>query len=370
MLPVLYFSILFLNAYMFIRKKDSKILQIITIIFIILFVAGIRYNGSVIGYDQRNYMIHYEDPSTINILEFGYMAINYLGRFLGLSYEQFYMLLASCIVIANFLSVRRLNCNIHFFVIIYMLGAILIPTSQLRNACAFAIFFSLFPFYKKNGEFNYIKVCLGILLAATFHTTFILFLIYPLAAKLSKKVLHWGFVAIVATGLLLVLTGGMRLVSGALVELVTMLGPAFSKYIKYFADPTRLSPLYSIAVLIMTIFSLFYWKKNCVDVEGEVKTVALQSNADGMLRVALTTACFVPLILLNATNYRFFRDISLIAMAHLGININSPACKQRDRLILLSCVLALSAGGFVFDIVIKGYLTSYLENFFINAILG
>jgi len=369
MLPYIYFAVLLINLIAYLSGKKSKFLSVVSVIFVVVFVAGIRYNETVIGYDLRNYAIHYANPETIGGTEIGFKAVNYLGKMLGLSFEQFYMVLVSVCLCVVFLTVNRMKCNMHLFLVAYMLYFIMCPMSQLRNMCAFAVFIHAFPLFRTGSSpKNMWRIYAHILVAALFHFTFILFLIYPLMLKRKNKAILKGGIIVLILGTVLTLLKQGVVIGKLFAPLMGLLGSVVVKYLQYFSTPTGIAPLCSIIILVVVMLALKYWDKRCVKPYSQ-DVMLLGENANGIKRVCLLTSYFILLVLLNVTNYRFIRDISLICIAHIGINNPSKYAGLKTRVCIVGYTMAISIGWFLFDIVIKGYWQSFLDGFFVNALI-
>lgn len=367
-LSFIYYSILLLNAVVFLTGKKFKLISIPSALFLILFVMGKRFDNSFIAYDLDNYQLRYENTTGFGTLELGYDLINNIGIFFGLSFEQFYMILVAITMIAIFIAVIRIGGNLHLFIVSWMIYFVLISMDQLRNQSALAVMMiSVLPFIT-NKEKKLRKEILFLVIASLFHVSFFLFLIpllltYKGGEKFAKK---W-FIGSICVFFVLMATSSISVIDSILSYLAGSSQNA-EKYEGYVGSRTVMSSLGLLGFYLFTLFSLYFARRHNNAYRGLSHRFSYE-NIDKFYTFMLYSSCLLIFLLVNSAFYRIPRDLSFIAIAYYGLNTTVKTSNLTYRLLILSTVVMISIGWFIFDIVIKEYIVDYYLHFFDNVIL-
>ena len=384
LLGAVYLLLVVANILCIISGKNHKYIGAITTIFLMLFLAGIRYNGSVIGYDLRNYEMMYNQPSVISSFEFGFKFINYCAGFMGLSFEQFHFVIVAICIISIVCASSRMNSNINLVMIAYLLYFCLPASGQLKNLCAMSIFVHIFPIPKVASRKFLKKEVALLILASSFHFSFvsyfILLIINIRCFMFNKQQFYKIFFTVVF--LFSLISIGLKSSSLAMLflqNLFGIMGGTGEFYsARYLSSITGYSSLATIAITIFTIFGILYWRKvffgksvivdrdscTCKDMDvpaGYIikgkseKGLILPEDTETILGVIMLSSVFFPLVILNASFYRLIRDLTLVAIIHLGVHCNKLYVGVKKRMIVLLSVVGICCGWFLFDVVIKGY---------------
>lgn len=368
-LAVVYFGIVLLNAILFLVGRKSNIVAVLSCIFYILFVIGKRYDGSFIAWDLGNYEASYGEMAGFQTLEIGYKGLCLLANSFHLSFESFYMILASSYLMVIFLFVRKIGGNLHLVIIACMLYFVLCHFDQLRNQCAFAALLLLvFPISQEFKRKQIVISFVGVIIASLFHISFLLYAIpLFLAFKLDHRKAKGFLMTMLALIVLIKATSSLGIVDSIIQDFISSSEYTADRYGKYTESNANLSFIASVAIYLVLLYSLAYWNKNVVHKQNCI----LKHNVDSdlFLRFFLFGSFFVLLTSVNSVLYRYPRDLSFLTMMYLGIGSVGKFSHLKDRLVIFSGTFAACVGWFIFDILLKGYWLDYLAHFFINDIL-
>lgn len=370
LLPYIYFGLILLNIFIYITGKEIKAVSYPSALFLILFAMGKKYDGSMIGYDYTNYQHKYENILDYNTAEIGYKFTNLIGNSFGLPYEVFYMIFISTLLILIFVAVIRIGGNIHFVVSAYLLYFVLVTIDLQRNQFALAILLiTIFPLVSEKIK-SIRRVILGIIAASLFHISFAMYIVPFLLAYRYPIKKAWNFlIAMLVLIFVLKITSSASLLEPILSYFTSSNDYASERYEKYFAHTANLSFFAPLAIYMVLIGSLVYWRKKIVE-KPIFKPNRIRIEADYIMRFMLYSSMFVTLTTMNAIMYRYVRDVSFIGIIYLSIYSKVKYSSINSRMLLTLSMVAMSIGWFIFDIVIKGYWIDYLSHFFNNDILN
>ena len=359
MIEFFYFALIIINILIPLVGKKSKIIIVISLLFILLFVMNKKYLGGFIAYDLNNYSLRYSrDYFLFNASEVLFSLLMMAFKTAGCSFEEFYMFIVAFSLFLVFIGVLRLNGNFHVFVFTFLIYFVLLPIDQLRNFLAFSLFLQGIPFLFRQKKHDWIWFVVFVGLASLCHSSFIIyFLLLFVFSEYSKKMI--AFFAIVSILLIIIfLLGGSRTMFGGLLNSVISFLGFEERYSDYTTTATRFSGLVPIAAILLLLITFNFVFFNTT------KKNTKQSSI--IFRIIIITFCFTPLVFLNSTMYRFVRDISLVLIIVLsGYFINKSFLMQpKNRIGSIITVASISILWFVFDIVIKGYYLDYMKYFF------
>jgi hypothetical protein len=140
------------------------------------------------------------------------------------------------------------------------------------------------------------------------------------------------------------------------------------KYSGYVGSHTKLSPLLIFGIYALSVFAVYLSYRRNKRFVG--KSYQFSYENIRMYVLFMLFACIIlPSLLVDAAFYRFFRDLSFIGIAYMGLNTSYKTSSFLERSQVLFFSLLISGGWFTFDIIVKGYLVDYSLNFFNNTIL-
>lgn len=370
MLAIFFFFLILLNAVIFLSGKKIRIISVLSYAFIILFAIGKRYDDTPMTHDLRNYELKYYEYEDLPILEYGFKVVNTIGNELGLSYESFYMLVTTLIISIFFFFVHKMKGNLHLFIVAFMIYYMNITIGQMRNQLALASFLALMPWCMSKVEASHLawlwnykyKILISLLIASSFHVSFILYLI-PFLIATNQEFKHIKIFILVFGGIFFALFS-FRQISA--IQIIIMLLVADSEYMedrfsKYTDTSTGLSSLASVSIFVTILIGLYFWK---LHIPEKIKdNLRAKSFSNYMFNVILWSSVFLPLLLLNSTLYRYIRDITFLGVIFIGIGVSNKI-KFQHRLFIFLVVIAVCIGWFVFDVFLKGYWNDFSKYYF------
>lgn len=182
---LLYFSVIALNVICVLGKTKSKLVAIYSLAALTL-VMG--YAGTLSG-DLRTYSECYLSSDFLFTgFESGYIAINLFFRELGLDFEQFRIIIFLICSVFIMLAIRGITNNYNMVILLYTLVMFYFLSVAIRFFIAFAIAVFALSLLIKGKKKNIIIGILLILLAAQFHRSAYVILLY-LVCVLPTKML-------------------------------------------------------------------------------------------------------------------------------------------------------------------------------------
>ena len=403
-LTYLYIILIIVNIVCIVRGNKNKVVSFASLVFILLFTAGIEYNGSVVGYDLRNYEIMYNNTSLISNYEWGFKAVNDLGNIIGLDFYQFRFWIIMITLFSIFVVVYRMKGNLNLVIVAYLLYFLGPLSGQIKNICAVAVFVHIFPIPKSSSVRYTIKECLLIAVAASFHYSFYIYFVFLLInsrvlGSNKKNFYRWFFSIVTAYTVFCIIFKRFSLFSSVFNIVFSLSDSLNDIYSSRYSTVTGLSSMASVAILLLCAFGIIYWKKHFFSIPGNIasgrnevllddyykrtnisvnyrirfgikKFILSSEDTECVLDMVLLSSIFFPLVVLNATFYRLIRDVTLIGIMHLSINCNKYKTNVQKRFFLMWIVIGICIGWFIFDVAIKGYSEEFFKNYFINSILS
>ena len=181
---------LFLNFIFALRRKHSKLLLIITFIFILIMFTGYSNvgNGSL---DFYGYVSNYDDIgagiSPSYSMEIGYVLLMKIGNMIGMNFFIFKIAVSIVCFLLIFKTISQFTRNYNCVCFLYLLYPILIDTERFRNFIGFSIFIYAIRFLVRNTKKDKLKYVILILFASTFHVLMFSYLIFVLVDTSNKN---------------------------------------------------------------------------------------------------------------------------------------------------------------------------------------
>lgn len=370
MLPYIYYCLLIVNILLFFSRYKSSTIIRITVVFIIIFVAGKRFDGSYIAYDLVNYGREYTNG--IESSAIGFTFLQNMGKALGLSFESFYMILSIAYVSLIMYSIKKLEGDFHLILSVYMIYFILLPMNQMKDQIAFAIFMFIFPSLLKEEKNGSIKYFIGVLIAYLFHPSFIFYELFLLTkSKNNKWILKCISFLFVSCCGLAIIANKQYLVGQILYSFIEQFSIE-GRYEKYIETMSHYAPLLFIVVYLLLLGLTYYWfgaiKKKESILPYSQYLYADYSIQNQILMISISLSVFIPPLLLSMTFYRFIRDALFIIIVIISSNPKGIIFERKEKIIIGMYVICISLLLFIYDIPLKGYWQDYLSSFFNNAI--
>ena len=365
LLGVVYIIIIVCNILCVIEGRKNNIITIVSAMFMVLFAAGIEYNGSVVGYDLRNYEILYENTTLISRFEFGFRLINELCKIIGLTFTQFHFVVVAGSLISIFCVARKMGANLNLIIVAYMIYFILPVSGQMKNLCAMAVLVHIFPTTNNQSKKANVKEFFVVCIAATIHVSFLLYLIFLLIhsslLNSRRSTFYKSFFGIVSLmSLILIIFRQNVMMTSMFNAFISLLGTEVNTiYSPRYSTVTGFSPLASLMILTIAIVAIVYWRKRVFNEEVllylQIKDDSIYElearnsfltfdKSKGIFDILMLSAFFFPLVIVNATFYRLIRDVTLIAILHLGVNCYRDYICKRKRIMIVFFVFSICLG--------------------------
>ena len=175
----LYISIIIINLYAIITNKYSKIILIISFIFIYIIFIGYGNISYGIQNDMAEYIKAYNFPNIPTNMEIGYKMLMKFGRYFGLDFFQFKAVVTLICFILIYKAIPKFAKSFSIIIILYLLFSVIADTERFRNFIATSIvIYSLSVYIDSELKCSKIKYIMMIIAASTIHTSMLGYLIF------------------------------------------------------------------------------------------------------------------------------------------------------------------------------------------------
>lgn len=295
------------------NTKDTVhgICYVVVLMFIYILFAFSTSNPDYNVY--RNWYIKTGNSGLVDRFEIGFSLLMLFGNIVGLSYQQFIMVVAAIGLLLIGVSLKEYCKRPTVALILYALYPLMFDIVQIRNFLAGAIIFFALRYLK---NFNYKNVLLYLffcLLACTFHITSVFYIFY-MAAYFRDYKKAMKIVSIVFLFMLL----GYLIFHNILLKIVSLFGNA--GYIEAGSSINKVLGYGIFAVLAILIMYMFHFNKYKIKKSNN-------GYIDKIIPILLI-CCMA--ISITSQAYRFFRNMSLIVyivFLNNGVQINRRKMK-------------------------------------------
>lgn len=317
----LYIIIVILNLIMVLSKRNSVIVGVISVVFIVLATAG-----SVDNADYHNYYLWYNGgwhPKTVDI---GYMFLSDTFSGLDLPY-WFFLASIQCFCLGIYIFViSKYGKGYHVFLLMYLIYQIFLDYVQIRNTIAISLVVLALYFLSKN---NRLVTLLILILSATIHKSMILMIpivfIYSKNKSFEKIIKMYFYMIIVFCGLIFL--NGNQL---PFLSLISKLPFLAHKFEKYFSTKTRFGfvipfALQFINIIIVSCFvfiqkSLDHYKFDLIHDYSNKQNRESENNFVKICYAFVMFSCFAfPLLMIHEEFIRYFRNCNIIVYLLVSI---------------------------------------------------
>ena len=243
--------------------KENKIYNFFIIIFMFILYGFNSYNADYIMYENKYYF--FKSLSNVNGTEILYKLSCYFGNKIGLNYQQFLIIIAG---ICIFLLYRFFKSNTKYksaCLGLYFIFPFFLDMVQIRQFLSICIVLNGLKFILKDDLLwkDYLKFSLFIIIASTFHTLSLIYIIFILLPFLNKQ--NDSFKIIVATVLIVM---SLIFVNIEPFENILLKIIGSEKVTAYFIDGKYANKSLFMAILysfiqILPLIILLICKRNC-----------------------------------------------------------------------------------------------------------
>lgn len=267
----IYFLLLLSNFLFAFRKRDSKkknnisyLLLIYSFVSMFLLLAGYRNNSGLTNDLIFNELEYNTFSITSTTYEYGYVVLMMLGKFLLLDFYLWRSVLIFCSLLLLFYTIKKYSTNPHFVLFMYSMMYLFQSAHLFRNFLAFAIFqVGISIYFYSDDNYRKFKFMVAILLAASIHSSFILYL--PIIFLDSKLLNSRNIKVLTLSGLfvtMLVVIFGRKMLS-------TLILNSFASRLQvYFNSSVGLGAflflILHVSIIVMTYITVRVVEKNII----------------------------------------------------------------------------------------------------------
>lgn len=358
-----YTIIVLINLLALRAHKKSIWLDIINILFIIVFVGGNSDNP-----DYEGYMIRF-DSDVDGTFELGYLVLTTLCRELGLKYQDVVTVFCVLSVFIVYLSARLIKSNFSYYSILYLMTLCFIDAVQFRQMICYSIFTLTIYFLAKERR---VLSTVLLIIGSLFQTTTLFFIPFALFSKFfsRKDVIKKMWYISLGLCILTFLNGNTIPYLESFLE-----GNLADSKLVYFQTKARFGFVIYYAYLIACSYCAYTLSKafsNLNNVIGKYSTIIYSAYA--------YSSFSIPLIMMNNTFFRFLNfpllGLFLVFSCFLWISFSRKAPDLdltqlryfRKKIVIGICLTVLSyniflqMGNVVSDVFkYNAYYTKYVE---------
>ena len=294
MIIVIYFTLIILNSFLAMLRKNSKSALLLTICGQSLLMCGNNMNADYLGY-----LYFYTNQNYAGSMEIGYKWLSKLAYGLGLDYQTFNMIILLVGIIFLYVLAYSLSENVHLVSVLYLSTMVFLDVVQVRQFIVYIIMAYALVVYSRKKRILY---CLLIILGSLFQVTILVYL--PLLFLNIDRVWSKKFIKI-----FLVIISLVCVVVFISSSQLNFIGDIMSRFVGsdkmiYFQTRTRYGFLKYFAFQFLCIYIAWIIQKYYSNKEVESNKKNLVNT---MYICILYSSIAMPLIMLNNNFYRYFK---------------------------------------------------------------
>lgn len=384
----LFIALVIINLWLAYKKQYSKVITIITLVAILVFMAGAGpdYATENKSMDYVNYERRYNDIDKVGLgynIQFGYTIIQKIGVLFRLDFFWFrFMVIGICLFALYFFLIKKYTHNANFVLAFYLLYPMIIDSEQLRNFVAMTIVLVSIRLLGRSSAI-YRVMYLGMVgIAGTFHTAFLFYL--PLVFVTNKKNSRFTK-AIAASSLfmmaVMILNNNKLPFADFIIETIDD-----RRVTRYLSSSTTLGFVMPLVLTISSIV-LVLWAKRISDrdmkryrgnsllyVQNEVSEARIRYENNFITLIFwinLLSSFFFPFFIITLQFYRLPRNLLLLNIITYAIAINKLKKESLHRIIFIgSAVVSMMLWLFI-DLVVttsadRVLIPFFSQNYFLN----
>lgn len=323
MMQYIFYVIWMINIILVICRKKSRLITIVSVL-----------NSQLVFYyctSSADYALYYRQYKYKDIdIETGYNFLSNIGSNLGLTYNEFLFVMSGiCFVIMLYVFSRFSN-NYHIFFSIYYIYQFGIDVTQVRNFYATTILVLFFYFLYKGKRLGALIL---IILSISLHNTmwFYVPLLFINTNIIKKdKLLKYLALFIAMSCIFLKFSGGFfGNVSEILGNIIYNMG--YVDKIGYFSTMSENGyllyfGLYAINLLVINLGKYYLYN----NIRDEMKKRQTERLWHFVLLINIYAILCFPLIIINMSFYRFYRNLYLLNIIFMCVCCDSFNKKSID----------------------------------------
>lgn len=352
---LIYLFFIIINGFFaYFNKKDTFLLKI-TFIYLLIFMLGNSSAPDYLSYFNDYNLMLTQGISSFN--DIGYVFIEKFFVNLNLNYSFFRLAIISFSFVMLYYGLKKLEVNYHYIISIYMIYQCLMDTMQIRNFLATSIFIYGLQYLYLQGFNNKIKYILFNLLAASIHSSLLLYLLFLFkdSSFLQKKNIKiLGIISITLSMFIFVFPESINIFS----VFLSYIGKQ-ELFIRYFSNAGSslgfILPLFSF--ILFSLYILYVNKRNSISQDNWINKI---------YHLNIITMLFLPLIIIDPTWYRVNRNLNILNYSCISLS-NKIQKRDFQKNISFSFGYFISLIWFFIECVIWIGLEKIIPMFFING---
>lgn len=361
---LIYGFLLSLNIFLFLLRIQSKIVAGLTLVFIGILFVGESTNPDLINYIRYYNNAPYSEYSLTNGIEVGFLFICKLGNTFGMDFFQlkFWIFILCSILVWRTLKKYCLNYNL--LLAFYMTYAMFLDIVQIRNFIALSLFIFAFPYlmHKRRGILKYTII---IIVAALFHSSAILYLIFLIVCFENRRVIIGTCITISIVFVILVIANNNNI--------------PFAQHLLEYTDGARVQRYLSLKINWGYLFVIFLQTLNFIMVFFARKFLLMKESIKndpiklGFVNTLYYVNCLIfvltPLFIISIHFYRIPRNMLILNLVLICMTNQTFKGGDVRRLLMLILVIInvsswyfidmsvfIGDPSFIFDAVFKSNL--------------
>jgi len=288
-----------------ISNRNSKIVSFLSMVGIIILMAGNTYNSDMLIYKNAyNYNIE------IDTFERAFVFIMSIFKKMHFTYEAFlFVVYTSCLLINVYIT-NKFYGNLHCMLFLYTVIQLAVDTTQFRNYIASTLLVvSIYYIYRK----KIFQALIYMLIAISIHRVFLIYLPLVLIGRYQKYfILVAKYSAVIIIGLAVF----MHFTNGSF--LAEVLFKVFQESGKegYFLTSMGVGFWLYCILHILNIVLLLYFRR-------QIKSEQLIEIFDYCLMINLYAVISFPLLTMSMSMYRIYRNLNVFNFICFSILYNS-----------------------------------------------
>ncbi|OOG64241.1 hypothetical protein B0E44_16305 [Flavobacterium sp. A45] len=305
----------------------SKSVALLMFLFMWLLWGWNTDNG-----DYANYKEAFESIQTGSLhetgYEFGYGVVNYLFSSLGFSFRGF--LIVYSFIVLGLIYTYFINSPYPAFMAAFYLPIFVMEYVFVRNFMIDALFFMFLLVNFSETNFKFLKSLAIFVMAAFFHTTAVIYLLFLLTY--IKRLDTRKILFIVGGGIIFLVSSYTILLSFIDNELI------LGKIDYYSSEDKPIGPAIAHVFIIFITYLFLHYNKDRLDVLSST----VKRNIEVMQKVNIITLIYIPLYFFMPDFSRFFKILFTVNLFYVSyLFFYFPTLKPRLALIGIFLIINL-----------------------------
>ena len=319
-------SVIVLNILCIMLRKKSKFITAISFAWMFIIFYGNTSNP-----DYSGYLWRYNAQTYYNSMEIGYTFLSRILYNNGLPYQ--YLVLGQILISLPFIVLigRKINGNVHIFIVLYTLVFFTLDIIQTRNYVGAVIFTYAVVLLTENKKIPYVFT---VILASLLHSSFLIYLPFvflSIKTEFSKKAVRLISAFIVIVCVIAFANRSIILKPASQIAAVIMGESEKNVYLGTYINNGFVLYFAAIFINILTTSAIskrltYIYNRRRVE-DNKFSSVGFAR----MLYLICSLSCvFMPLLMLNTNFLRFIRNESICIILLISQYFTETHRKRKD----------------------------------------